>query len=112
LCCISSAAAQPVTPEELVSELTAILTLLETARSEYETVSTELESTQAQLETLKTEEMPLLQRRLTDLRGSFDDYRQTVSMEIDRLTCGLYVTGGAALLAILAALIVMFGGVI
>ena len=103
LCCTFSAGAQPVTTAELVAELTAILTLLETTRSEYATVSSELE-------TLKGEAIPRLTMRLADLQGSFDGYKRTVTREIDRLTMGVYVAGGVAVLATVTSMILLIRG--
>ena len=103
LCCTYSAAAQPVTTAELVSELQTISTLLETARSEYATVSSRLEK-------LENEEIPHWVRQHNDLRTSFADYRQTVTREIDRLTMGVYVAGGVAAIATVTTMILLIRG--
>ena len=100
LCCTFSAGAQAVTPGELVAELTTILTLLQTAQSAYDQVSIELQ-------TLRSEEIPRLERQLSDLRISFADYRQTVSREADRLRMQLYITAGVAVVATVTALLAL-----
>ena len=107
LCCTFSAGAQAVTPGELVAELTTILTLLQTAQSEYATVSSELQTLRIELATLQSEEIPRLERQLSDLRISFGDYKRTVSREVDRLRMQLYITAGVAVVATVTALLAL-----
>lgn len=101
LCFSFSAVAQPVTSEELVSELTTILTLLETAQSEYKTASIELRQ-------LQSEEIPLLLRQQAALRTSFDDYKKAVRQEIRDLRLRLYLASGIAVVISVAAIVSAF----
>ena len=87
-----------LTPAELVSELTAISQMLKTAQTQYQTVSTELLQ-------LRDKEMPALTLRLGDLTRSFDAYRRAVSREIDRLRAGNYLAVGAAIIAVILAIV-------
>ena len=96
--CTSWADDGPLTPTELVSELTAISQMLKTAQTQYLQVSTELAQLQSQ-------EMPALTLRLTDLTRSFDAYRRGVSREINRLRAGNYLAIGAAIVAGILAIV-------
>lgn len=96
--CTSWADDGPLTPAELVSELTAISQMLKTAQTQYQTVSTELARLQSQ-------EMPALMLRLGDLTRSFDAYRRAVSREIDRFRAGNYLAIGAAIVAGILAIV-------
>jgi|GEM_PF-6489185 len=106
LLCISSAAA--ITTEELLEILSLISTDLQTAQTESEKAQGQSERALEIAETLQNDQVPQLHELVDELRSWFDAYEKRVSNEINRLTAGLYVAGGAALLAILTALIALF----
>ena len=108
LCFSSPLVAQPVTSEELVTELTTILTLLETARSESQTAQEASSRALEIAETLQSEQVPLLQRQQDALRISFDDYAKAVRQEIRSLRLRLYLASGIAVVVSVAAIVAAF----
>ena len=95
----------PPTMAEIVQALNLIYQDLQGAHQAFQSMSMELYNTRTLLSTMQQQDLPILNRQLTDLEISFQGYKQVAENRIKLLTYATIGSIGVAIASIIIALI-------